>query len=569
MLLPQRGDVSYIVSVQYDGEMLPSLSLPELERDDVSIHFLKGYGLCRNRNNALRLADGDIALIADDDLRYKPEYFDTVLRVFGENEGLDVALFKMMCDSNGKEPKPYPEVCTDFPVKGCRGYYPSSAEMAFRVATVRERVCFDERFGLGADILNCGEEDVFLKDCSDAGLSVMFFPYFVTEHAGASTGELLFSNDANIVSRGATAHYLFGCGAYPRALKFALSCALAGKAGFFGTLGKMLAGISYERSTRVLKRGPGQPRFGIIIPVKDREAFIERALLSVWNQKYRPLQIVVVDNGSRDGSLRIANDFKRRYSSDDFEVVVAEERKPGACAARNRGAELCSAEWMMFFDDDDLLSPDAVSRIMRRFCETASDIVGFRAVYLLPDGKYRNKKSCFSSSVADQIVHCMLATQCFAVRREFFMRCGGWDESILRWQDWNMGIRMLLDSPKVSWIKAPVLVTICTHPDSISGNGFLHSEKELEHSIAKSAGCMLASNFPNRRRYAGLIYSRAVILAAHYLREGNSEAAERGLKFFFDNVRPNRLVGRISMLIFRYTARGGRGGGRFFGFILR
>lgn len=569
LLLPQRGDVSYIVSVQYDGDMLPALSLPELERDDVSVHFLKGYGLCRNRNNALRLADGDVALIADDDLRYKTEYLDTVLRVFGMNEGLDVALFKMMCDSNGKEPKPYPEECTGFPVKGYRGYYPSSAEMALRVTSVRGKVCFDERFGLGAGKLNCGEEDVFLKDCSVAGLSVMFFPYFVAEHAGSSTGELLFSDDANIVSRGATAHYLFGCGAYPRALKFALSSALSGKAVFFGTLGKMLEGIRYERSTRVLKKRPGQPKFGIIIPVRDREAFIEKALLSVWNQKYRPLQIVVVDNGSCDRSLRIANDFKRKYSSNDFEVVVAEEHKPGACAARNRGAELCDAGWFMFFDDDDWLSPDAVSRIMRRFCETAPDIVGFRARYLLPDGKYRNKKSCFSSSVADQIVHCMLATQCFAVCREFFMSCGGWDESILRWQDWNMGIRMLLNAPKVSWIKSPVLATLCQHPDSISGSGFLHSEKALEHSIAKSADCILASSFPNRRRYARLVYGRAVILAAHYLREGSRDAAERGLKFFFDNVRPGRLVRFLTLSVFRYTACGGRGGGSFLRFILR
>ena len=129
LLLPQRCDVSYIVSVQYDGEALPSVCVPELKREDVAVHFLRGFGLCRNRNNALRLADGDIALIADDDLRYKTEYFDTVLRVFEENKGLDVALFKMTCDIGGKEHKPYSGEGKEFPLKGCRWllYTPGAA----------------------------------------------------------------------------------------------------------------------------------------------------------------------------------------------------------------------------------------------------------------------------------------------------------------------------------------------------------------------------------------------------------------------------------------------------------
>lgn len=569
MLLPPRADVSYVVSVQYDGVVLPSVSVPELRREDVAVHFLKGYGLCRNRNNALLHADGDIALVADDDLLYKPEYFDTVLRVFGENGNLDVALFKMKCGGEGTVSKRYPHCEMPFPVKRCRGYYPSSAEMAFRVGSVKGRVCFDERFGIGAERLNCGEEDIFLKDCIDAGLTVRFFPHVVTEHVGSSTGASLFSNDANILSRGAVAHYLFGAAAYPRALKFALSGALSGKAGFTALFNKMLDGIRYERATRGVKRLPFCPKFGIVIPVKDREGFLPAALESVLKQTYRPIQLVVVDNGSTDCSKRIAEEFKLKYSSEEFEVVVAEEGKPGACAARNRGAELCGAEYFMFFDDDDSMSPDTVSRIMRCFRQGNPDIVGFRARYEFPDGKRRNKKHCYSSSLADQIVHCMLATQCFAVRRDFFVRCGGWDEGLMRWQDWNMGIRMLLLSPEVSWIKSAPLVTICSHAESISGNGFLHSETALADSMVASATAVVNSCIRGKGKYVALIYSRAVILAAHYLKEGDAVAAKRGLALFFDKVRPGWFTRFAAMSVFRYTAAGGRGGGSFFRFILR
>ena len=67
MLLPERADVRYIVSVQHTiPQSLINVPAPLVYRQDVTIGFLEGKGLSRNRNNALRMSDADICLVADD-----------------------------------------------------------------------------------------------------------------------------------------------------------------------------------------------------------------------------------------------------------------------------------------------------------------------------------------------------------------------------------------------------------------------------------------------------------------------------------------------------------------------
>ncbi|MEG1643868.1 MAG: glycosyltransferase [Bacteroidales bacterium] len=304
-------------------------------------------------------------------------------------------------------------------------------------------------------------------------------------------------------------------------------------------------------------------RFAIIMPVYNRSWVLENALQSVAEQIYRPIQLIIADNGSTDNSKQIASDFKKKNCSDDFEIILTEEKKAGACAARNRGLKEVDADYLMFFDDDDLLAPDAVSRIMHVFATQGPDIVGFTATYksgitITP------KKSCFSTDPVDQINHCMLATQCFAVKTNLLKKTGTWDEDLMRWQDWNFGIRILLTVPSVIWIKRPALVVINRHCNSISGNGFLHSEKELEKTILKTIMAVNESRHPLKERYKKLIYCRLLILAAQYRREGDKNAAKRALMLYLHNIPMNVPLKLFSYIIYTYIILGGRGAGQIF-----
>ena len=93
MLIPRREDVCYLVSWQLCDAR--DAQVPEsLERDDVRVVRLEGRGLSRNRNHAIDNAQGEICLIADDDLEYYGCNLGRVIECFEHNQQLDIATFR-------------------------------------------------------------------------------------------------------------------------------------------------------------------------------------------------------------------------------------------------------------------------------------------------------------------------------------------------------------------------------------------------------------------------------------------------------------------------------------------
>lgn len=180
VLQPELPDVNYIISHQNRDEKHKSIP-SALNRRDVIVSQIPGKGLSRNRNNALQLADGDIALIADDDVRYMPDSFKVIEDVFKNDPNLDVACFKIKTNDNEPEYKNYPN--ETYSLNKGKKHYISSIEIAFRVNRIKEEeIVFDERFGLGSDIFQSGEESVFINDCVERNLNVKFFPTYIVSH---------------------------------------------------------------------------------------------------------------------------------------------------------------------------------------------------------------------------------------------------------------------------------------------------------------------------------------------------------------------------------------------------
>ncbi len=94
----------------------------------------------------------------------------------------------------------------------------------------------------------------------------------------------------------------------------------------------------------------------VLMPVYNRERYLTEALESLLAQSYRPLEIVVVDDGSTDGSAAIA----RRYA----EVRYAWQPHEGIASARNRTLDLAGGEYLAFLDSDDLWEPGTLARQM-------------------------------------------------------------------------------------------------------------------------------------------------------------------------------------------------------------
>ena len=216
LLLAPRPDLKYIVSHQVTEEKFRPVPV-SLHRADVVVRQIGGRGLARNRNNALAMTDGDIAMLADDDARYRPGYFWTVLDAFRADRDMAVACFKIATPEGQPEYKEY--AGSAYLLNEESHHYISSLEIAFRPDLIKSRgIRFDERFGIGSGIISYGEEAVFIHDCIKAGLKVKYIPEYAAEHAAASTINTMNEYDpARNIFKGAYDARRYGWLAFPAA----------------------------------------------------------------------------------------------------------------------------------------------------------------------------------------------------------------------------------------------------------------------------------------------------------------------------------------------------------------
>lgn len=116
-----------------------------------------------------------------------------------------------------------------------------------------------------------------------------------------------------------------------------------------------------------------KPWISIIIPVYNVEKYLEQCLKSVITEENSgKIEILVIDDGSTDGSGKIADFFAEKNS---FIQVIHQENK-GVAAARNTGMDLARGEWLYFIDSDDWVAEGAISKLLQRCAESSdSDII--------------------------------------------------------------------------------------------------------------------------------------------------------------------------------------------------
>ena len=98
----------------------------------------------------------------------------------------------------------------------------------------------------------------------------------------------------------------------------------------------------------------------IVIPVYNTSRYLAECLDSVINQTYKNLEIVLVDDGSVDGSDLICD----KYAEKDSRIIVLHQSNRGASQARNRGIEISSGDYIMFVDGDDWLELNTCEQLV-------------------------------------------------------------------------------------------------------------------------------------------------------------------------------------------------------------
>lgn len=118
------------------------------------------------------------------------------------------------------------------------------------------------------------------------------------------------------------------------------------------------------------------PKISVILPVYNVEKYLRECLDSLVNQTLKDVEIICVDDGSTDESLKILNEYAAR----DGRIIVVEQPNKGAGAARNLGLMYAHGEYLAFVDPDDFIEPSLLSECIDAAEREDADIVSFRYV---------------------------------------------------------------------------------------------------------------------------------------------------------------------------------------------
>lgn len=122
-------------------------------------------------------------------------------------------------------------------------------------------------------------------------------------------------------------------------------------------------------------------KISVIIPVYNSEKYLKECLESVINQSYQPFEVICIDDGSTDDSLRIL----KKYAEKNKDVVIKTKEHSNAGDARNIGIDYVTGDYCFFMDSDDVLERDAFGKAVESAEKFKSDMVIFGAYYFFDD----------------------------------------------------------------------------------------------------------------------------------------------------------------------------------------
>lgn len=268
-----------------------------------------------------------------------------------------------------------------------------------------------------------------------------------------------------------------------------------------------------------------RPLITVVIPVLDRRDLVVRTLDSMREQTHRPLRIIIVDNGSADDTLEVVSRWAALNSSDDFEVKVESCAEGGACGARNRGLESVDTEYVAFFDSDDVMLPRHLERVAAELVRhPETDILYYDVAFIDADGWIDIKRTEDTNLMRAHLLHGALSTNRYVARTQLVRDAGGWNPDCLRWNDLDLGVRLLLMEPQTRKLTGEPTVHLYPTAVSITGTGYYDPDHRCEHALDLIEATLRPVDRPLEKHWTDC---RRAILAAWYTREGHRDEAAR------------------------------------------
>ena len=182
-------------------------------------------------------------------------------------------------------------------------------------------------------------------------------------------------------------------------------------------------------------------KVSICIPTYNRKHYLKQALQSVFAQTYKDYEVIIVDDGSSDGT-------EHMLKLERFPVRYHWQQNSGDAAARNKLIELATGQYISFLDSDDLLMPDALDRMVKAAEEKGGEVIVYGPYLRIDqDGKLcgRCKRKLYSGYITKYLFQSIFVHSGGSMfPRRILQQEGGFDESLPVCSDYGLWLRLSL-----------------------------------------------------------------------------------------------------------------------------
>ncbi len=228
----------------------------------------------------------------------------------------------------------------------------------------------------------------------------------------------------------------------------------------------------------------------VVVPAYNSETLIADALDSVFAQTHRPIELLVVDDGSTDNTVQAVADWQTAHADTaDFTTQLIRQVNAGAPVARNRGIEAASGEYIQFLDADDVLYPDKLEKQLNHAIQLPENSASFCDWDVFDQQTSRQLGTCTHAnwpSDEDSVV--CLATGSLQTSSPLHPatnvdRVNGFDPALPCGQEFDLHLRMAASG--IRFVHLPeILYQVRKSPGSI-GSDKLKGTRQHEYIVGK------------------------------------------------------------------------------------
>jgi glycosyltransferase involved in cell wall biosynthesis len=264
------------------------------------------------------------------------------------------------------------------------------------------------------------------------------------------------------------------------------------------------------------------PKISVIIPTYNRRELVREAIASVMAQSYSDFELIVVDDGSGDGTAEVVSEFSR--------VRYVYQPNHGVSAARNHGVALSNGEWIAFLDSDDIWQPRKLEYQLAFFtthseaqiCQT-EEIWLRNGIRVNPHNKHRKTGG---DIFARSLILCLVSPSAVMLSRALFERISGFDENLPACEDYDLWLRITATLP-VYLIETPLVLRRGGHADQLSRR-FWGMDRFRVQSLCKLLDANILS-VEQRRLTEHMLRKKCTILAQGARKRGQNDERYRAL----------------------------------------